>query len=66
MEDGRGQDDKVSREIWEIIKTETGKTGMAEAVRREEERRSRKKKRRKGRKTKEAEESKNNGYKESS
>jgi len=66
LEDGRGQDDKVSREIWEIVETETEKTRIAEVVGREEERRSRKKKERKGRKTKEAEESKNNGYKESS
>ena len=52
--------------MWKTVETKAGETGIAEAEGRREKRRSRKKKGRKGRKTKEVEESKNNGYKESS
>ena len=52
--------------MWKTVETKVGETRMAEAEGRRKERKSRKEKGRKGRKTKEVEESKNNGYKESS
>ena len=58
MEDRRGQNDEMSREIQETIETEAEKTGMAEAEGREKERRSRKKKGRKREKNKKGREKK--------
>jgi len=66
LEDRGGQDDKMSRGMWETVETKVGKTRMAEVERRGEERRSRKEKGRKGRKIKEKEERKDNRCKESS
>ena len=38
MKNRRGKDDKVFREIWEIVETETGKIGVVKAKGRKKER----------------------------
>jgi len=38
LKNRRGKDDKVFREIWEIVETETGKIGVVKAKGRKKER----------------------------
>ena len=38
MKNRRGKDDKVFREIWEIVETETGKIGVVKAKGRKKKR----------------------------
>ena len=42
MEDGRGENDEVSRRIWEAMETGAGKIKLGEAERRRSKGRSRK------------------------
>ena len=65
MENRGGQDDKVSRRVWEAVEASTREVGVREAKRRGSKRRSREKERRKG-KEEETEKRKNSGSKESS
>ena len=65
MENGGGQDDEVSGEVWEIVETDTRKIRIGETERRGGKRGSREKERRKGEKE-EAEKRENNGGEEGS
>ena len=63
MEDRRGKDNKMPREMWEVVETKVGEVRVAEA----KERKGRKETGGKGRKTEEkAEERKNNRCKKDS
>ena len=65
LEDERGKDDEMSREVWKIVETDTGKIRVAEIEGGRDKEGSRKETRRK-RGKEETKEGKNNGSKESS
>ena len=65
MENRRGQDDEVSRRVWEAVKASTREVGMGEAEKRRRKGRSRKKERKKG-KEEETEKGQDDGGEESS
>jgi len=65
LEDGRGEDDEMSRGMWKAVKANVGKVGMAETEGGESKGRSRKKTRGEG-KEEEAEKKKNGRSKKDS
>jgi len=59
LEDGRGKNDKVSREVWKTVETNAGKIRVAEAKGRGDKRESMKEARREEEEEKKAKERKN-------
>jgi len=64
LENRGGQDDEVSRRVWEAVEASTREVGVGEAKRRGSKRRSKEKERRKE-EEEETEKRKNSGSKES-